>query len=90
MPPARLERSVPSEEEVEESRQAVVRDMRTFVGTDAYKELRRRLNQMLVDATPQPGMGMEAAAGCAFRQAGVLDVVNVIDTMVRQAEEKIE
>lgn len=73
-----------------ENRLAEIRDLRVFVNTQAYKNLREDLNQMVRATVPQMGMGVEAAAGCAYKQAAFLEVAELLDRTVRQAAEDIQ
>lgn len=82
---ATADRTVPDEERI-----AAVRDMRAFFATDTYKEFRRRLTGLSAEARPVPGMGIEAAAGCAYRQAAYQDIIGLLDAMIAEAEEKID
>jgi len=71
------------------ARAETVRDMRTFVSTQAYKDYRSWLDREIEQTSPDPAMGSDVASCYTFKREGLIVSRRRLDTMVRLAEEKI-
>jgi len=67
-----------------------VRDMRTFVSTQAYKEFRSWLDREIDGMSPDPNMGSDVASCYTFKREGLIVSRRRLDTMVKLAEEKLD
>ncbi len=74
---------------LEEQRIAAIRDARTAVGTEFYKEFRRRLRHEIKVSAPDPMMGSDVAMCMTFKREGLMRSEEILDLLVRLAEEKI-
>lgn len=66
-----------------------IRDMRVFVGTVAYRDLRLWLDREIDGMSPKPEMGSDVASCYTFKREGLIASRQRLDAMVRLAEEKL-
>lgn len=73
--------------EVAARRRALVADVRTFISTDTYRQLRKELQAQVDAPLPESVINMEAVACYTLRREGIREVLTKIDERVRMAEE---
>ena len=72
-----------------QTRNDEIRDMRLFVGTQAYREYRKWLDREIQSHSPRPDMGSDVASCYTFKREGLIDARGRLDAMIRLAEEKL-
>lgn len=75
---------------VELARRAKVADMRTFVGTTAYADLRAWLARERTLLVPTPEEGSDVAVCKTFLREGLDLVERHLDAMIKLAQESLE
>lgn len=72
-----------------EQRFALIRDARTATSTEFFKEYRRRLDSQIDSLSPDPMQGSDVAICMTFKREGLMLARNVLNLMVKLAEERI-
>jgi hypothetical protein len=81
--------SQPDQAEDRERRRAEIADTRVFIQTDAYKSYRERLKLRIEESRTDPRHGTEAVALMTMKREGLQEAVQLLDLLVRLAEEKL-
>lgn len=88
-PPTRVEPTEQEQAEDEARRRSEISDCRVFIGCDAYSRYRKSIESEMKSLSPDPRLGIEAAACMAFKREGLQRALDLLDHILRLAQEKL-
>lgn len=80
---------VEAESDAASARADSIRDVRVFIATQAYRDLRAWFVQQIREHAPRPEMGSDVGSCYTFKREGLQAGLDRLDAMVRLAEEKL-